>query len=154
MVLEFPPSFVGQVKKITLTSFSCYFDGLPEDNCDDRQKLTISASGGVTYTSKLYTLHKFPPVSEGKWLKMSLPKTSAQDVLNRIALPFRNYKIMPKCTDIGDWILTITNIDGNIFTYSGSLCDDCFPCAKEISHFVRCLLRMPYLYMFDGNYKS
>lgn len=54
MVLEYPEKFIGQVNKITLVSVPCFFDGPPICESDEEQKLTISSSGRVTYTSKTY----------------------------------------------------------------------------------------------------
>lgn len=150
MFLEYPEKFTGQVTKITLVSVPCFFDSLPIHGSDEEQKLTISSSGRVTYTSKTYVPYSVPPVSEGKWKKLNLPNETAQELLNEIIEPFRNYEIRPKCTDLGSWYLTAYNTDGKTFKYNGCLYSESFDEAENISYLIRNVLNMPDLYVFDG----
>lgn len=150
MVLEYPKKFIGQVNKITLVSVPCFFDGPPICESDEEQKLTISSSGRITYTSKTYAPYSIPPVSEGKWKKLNLLNETAQELLNEIIEPFRNYEIRPYCTDIGSWYLTAYNTDGEVFKYTGCLYSECFDKAESISYLIRNVLNMPDLYVFDG----
>lgn len=150
MLFEYPEKFTGQVTKITLVSVPCFFDGLPIHGSDEEQKLTVSSSGRVTFTSKTFTPYSVPAVSEGKWKKLNLPNETAQKLLNEITEPFRNYEIRPKCTDLGSWYLTAYNTDGKIFKYDGCLYSESFDEAENISYMIRNVLNMPDLYVFDG----
>lgn len=144
-------NFFGEVQKITLVSMPCFFGCAPicgED--DEEQRLTINATGKVTYTSKTYFPPSCPPTSEGKWKRFKLFDEVAKNILNRIIEPFRNYEIRPYCTDVGSWQLTAYNTDGEVFKFYGCLCSECFDKADELSYMIRNFMNMPEIYAFDG----
>lgn len=145
--------FEGVAKKITLVSNPCYFMLPPADDSPKTQKLTISATGQVSFTSTDYC---FPPMkmSRGEWRKMTLEKSAVAELLDKIVEPFRSYDIAAYITDVGDWELTATNTDDKVFKFSGSLCDDTFPSAAKISEIIRETLIMSDLLCFDGGSKK
>lgn len=150
MITEYPEKFTGEIKKITIISTPCFFTEPPACGVDAEQKLTISSSGRVNYTSKSYVHRSIPPFSEGKWRKLNLFHESAQKLLSEMIEPFRKYEIRPYCTDVGSWYLIAYNTDGKIFKYDGSLYPECFDKAGKISYLVRNMMNMPDLYVFDG----
>ena len=150
MVLECPENFRGEIQKITLVSTPCFFLCPPEGGTELEQKLTISISGKVTYTSKEWSTPIPNIFSEGRWRKASLPKEKAKEILDTMIEPFRNFKIGTFCTDVGYWSMTAYNTDGEVFKFIGCLYPDTFDKAEEISYFVRNALMMPDLYVFDG----
>lgn len=148
---KYPKQFVGEIQKITLVSMPCFFCCPPIGGAaDEEQKLTISASGRVTYTSKAYFPPSCPPISEGKWKKFKLFDEAAKHILDTIIEPFRNYEIRPYCTDVGSWQLTAYNADGEVFKFDGCLYPECFEKAEELSYMIRNLMNMPEVYAFDG----
>lgn len=150
MVLEYPENFRGEIQKITLVSTPCFFLCPPEGGTELEQKLTISISGKVTYTSKEWSTPIPNIFSEGRWRKASLTKEKAKEILDTMIEPFRNFEIHPFCTDVGSWVMTAYNKDGEEFRFEGCLYPDSFNKAEEISYFVRNALMMPDLYVFDG----
>ncbi|MDO4754767.1 MAG: hypothetical protein Q4A54_00335 [Parabacteroides sp.] len=150
MVLEYPENFRGEIQKITLVSMPCFFLCPPEGGTELEQKLTISLSGKITYTSKERSSPIPNPFSEGRWKKATLPKEKAKEILETIIEPFRNYEIHSFCTDIGFWNMTAYNTDGEEFKFEGCLYPDSFDKAEKISYFVRNALMMRDLYVFDG----
>jgi len=150
VIIEHPESFTGVIDKITLVSNPCFFICPPDGGAEIEQKLTISSSGKITYTSKEWTTPIPNRFSEGRWRKSTLPKEQACEILEKIIEPFRDYKFFGFATDVGGWILTAYNTEGNEFKYEGSLYPDSFEGAEEISYYVRNALMMPDLYVFDG----
>lgn len=150
MVLEYPENFVGEIEKITLVSLPCFYLCPPDNGVETEQKLTISSSGKITYTSKEWTVPIPDHISGGKWRKANVAKEQAKELLETIITPFRNYEVRPFCTDVGNWLLTAYNTDGEQFKYEGSLIAESFERADEISYYVRKTLMMPDLFVFDG----
>lgn len=141
--------FEGEVKKITLISNPCYFMLPSDDDSLKTQKLTISSTGQVSFSSTDFC---FPPakISRGEWRKMTLKKSVASELLEKISDSFRSYDIATYITDVGDWELMITNTDGKKFKYSGPLFEDAFPNAEKVSKLIRETLIMDDLLCFDG----
>ena len=152
MVLEYPENFVGEIEKITLVSMPCFYLCPPEDGVEVEQKLTINASGKVTYTSKEWTTPIPYQYSEGRWKKATVSTAQAKELLNTIIEPFRKCSLETMCTDVGSWVMVARNSDGEEFKYEGCLFPESFEKAEEISYLVRNILQMPKLYMFDGQH--
>lgn len=152
MVIEYPEKFVGEIEKITLVSIPCFFLCPPEGGIETEQKLTINASGKITYTSKEWTTPIPNPYSEGRWKKATISKEQAKELLNVIIEPFREYSVETMCTDVGSWIMVARNSDGEEFKFEGCLFPESFEKAEEISYLVRNTLQMPELYVFDGQH--
>ena len=150
MILEYPENFRGEIQKITIVSTPCFFLCPPEGGTELEQKLTISISGKVTYTSKEWSTPIPNIFSEGRWRKASLPKEKVKEILDTMIEPFRNFEICTFCTDVGYWSMTAYNTDGEVFKFEGCLYPDTFGKAEEISYFIRNALMMPDLYVFDG----
>ena len=168
--MVFENIFRGTPTKITLESAPCFYF-CPPHLCPDEdieQKLTISKSGRVTFTSK--NTERFPIIygegnvqsvappypfaenfSAGRWMIATLQKEVAGELLEAIVKPFRTpFDIDIMVTDCGSWTLTAYNEDDEKFVFEGFLCPDCFPEAKELSYYIRRTLDMPSLYAFDG----
>lgn len=150
MILEYPENFKGEIQKITLVSMPCFFLCPPDGGTELEQKLTINLSGKVTYTSKEWSSPIPNPFSEGRWKKATLPKEQTKELLETIIEPFRNFEIHSFCTDVGYWVMTAYNTDGEEFKFEGCLFPESFDKAEEISYYVRNTLMMPDLYVFDG----
>ena len=103
--------YLGNIMGCTIISTPCFFTEPPACGVDAEQKLTISSSGRVNYTSKSYVHRSIPPFSEGKWRKLNLFHESAQKLLSEMIEPFRKYEIRPYCTDVGSWYLIAYNTD-------------------------------------------
>ena len=56
-------------------------------------------------------------------------------------------------TDIGDWVMELTNSEGMTYKFRGSLCADLDYEGKDLSDLVRDTVGMDDLYVFDGNCK-
>ncbi len=56
-------------------------------------------------------------------------------------------------TDIGDWVMELTNTEGNTYKFRGSLCADFDYEGTDLSDLVRDTVGMDDLDVFDGNCK-
>ncbi len=56
-------------------------------------------------------------------------------------------------TDIGDWVMELTNTEGKTYKFRGSLCADFDYEGTNLSDLVRDTVGMDDLYVFDGNCK-
>jgi hypothetical protein len=74
-------------------------------------------------------------------------------VLKSIATYFGNDYLEVFATDIGDWVLEITNTEGIVYKFRGSLCADLEVNGEDLSDMIREALDMDDLYVFDGNHK-
>lgn len=67
---------------------------------------------------------------------------------------FGNEYIEVFATDVGNWEMELTNTDGKIYKFRGSLCSEFEIEGVDLSDLVRSSLNMPELYVFDGNSKT
>jgi len=79
VILEYPENFKGEIQKITLVSMPCFFLCPPDGGTELEQKLTISLSGKVTYTSKEWSSPIPNPFSEGRWKKATTQKNKQRN---------------------------------------------------------------------------
>ena len=126
--------FRGTPIKITLESAPCFYLCPPEfEEIDVEQKLTISSSGRVTFTSKnpVHTLgvgkdnsasapltYSFSH-STGRWMKTMLQKEFSEEFLHKIIEPFRHSLPDSWATDCGSWKLTAYNEENEKFVFEG-----------------------------------
>lgn len=144
--------FEGEVVKVTLESFPCYFCCPTTSGFEDEQKLTINISGRVTFTSKNFTMMRIN-YNEGRWIRAFLQKEDVTELLERIIAPFKsNPEIELFCTDVGSWKLTAYNSAGQSFKYEGCLIEETFPGASELSRYIRQVLCVKDLFLFDNGY--
>lgn len=76
-----------------------------------------------------------------------IDKDTAQSVLASIANYFGTELMEVFATDIGDWTLEITNTEGTVYKYKGSLCADFEVDGVDLSDMVRDALGMDDLYV-------
>lgn len=74
-------------------------------------------------------------------------------MLNSISSYFSSEYDELFATDIGDWVMEITNTQGIVYKFRGSLCADFDVNGTDLSDLVREALGMDDLYVFDGNNK-
>lgn len=80
-----------------------------------------------------------------------IDKASATNMLTSIARYFSDEYDEWFATDIGDWVMEITNTEGNVYKFRGPLCAHFIVDGIDLSDLVRETLGMDDLYVFDGN---
>ena len=74
-------------------------------------------------------------------------------MLNALTDYFGNEYFETFSTDVGDWVMEMTNTEGTTYKFRGSLCADFDYHGTDLSELVRDTLGMDDLYVFDGNNK-
>ncbi len=74
-------------------------------------------------------------------------------MLGAIEAYFGNEYIEIFATDIGDWLMELTNTEGVTYKFRGSLCADFNYEGTDLSDLIRDTVGMDDLYVFDGNCK-
>ena len=73
--------------------------------------------------------------------------------MDAIATYFGNEYVEVFATDIGDWVMELTNTEGDTYKFRGSLCADFDYEGTDLSDLVRDTVGIGDLYVFDGNSK-
>ena len=142
--------FKGSVRKIRIISNNVSYGPPPEPDEEVEQRLTINAEGRVWFSA--YTIgygYDKPNKTRSKVFKIE--QEAAKDVLEKIAQYFRSNNEILLATDGGMWNLEITNTDGEVYEYKGSLCEDIAVQGVGLSTLIRSVLDMGDLFAFDGN---
>lgn len=149
---ENPFIFNGVLKKMRIISNSICNGPCPEPNDEVEQHLTVNANGRVWFSA--YNFGDIP----GKYRKartnnFSIDSAAATELLNKVAAYFSNEYDELFATDIGNWVMELTNTDNKTYRFRGSLCANFEVDGIDLSDLIRDTLGLPDLYLFDGNNK-
>ena len=125
----------------------------PDPDEEMEQHVTIQADGNV-----LFEVFAFGNKYDGhdkriRTESLQLPIKTVEHMMSAFSSYFRNEYTEVFATDIGDWHMELTNEEGKIYRFKGSLCAHFEADGEDLSDLVRESLGMPDLYMFDGNVK-
>lgn len=142
--------FKGTPQKVNIVSNNiCY--GLPPEPDDEvEQHITINADGRIWFSAYSFGAG-FGGHEKSRSRIYKIEKDIATRVLNCIAQYFSTGYTEFFATDIGEWTMEITNTDGEIYKYRGSLIADFEVDNVDLSDMTREALGMNDLYVFDGN---
>ena len=147
-----PFIFKGEPKKIRIVSNNICYGPPPEPEDEVEQHITIVADGRVWFSA--YNFGEVPGRYQKARSKVyKIEKAAAERVLNSISSYFSSEYDELFATDIGDWVMEITNTQGIVYKFRGSLCADFDVNGTDLSDLVREALGMDDLYVFDGNNK-
>lgn len=147
-----PSIFQGEPQKIRIVSNNICYGPPPKSEDEVEQNITINAEGRVWFSAYAFG-EGFGHYQKARSKIYKIEKAVATKVLNSVARYFSNEYDELFATDIGDWILEITNTDGEIYKFRGSSCSDFEVDGVDLSDLVREALGMDDLYVFDGNNK-
>jgi len=144
--------FQGAAKKIRIISNNICYGPTPEPNEEVEQHITINSEGRVWFSAynfgSGYSKHE-----RSRSKAYNIDKDSATKILDSFAAYFSGNNIEVLATDIGVWDMEITNTEGKVYKFRGSLCADFDVDGIDLSDMVREALGMDDLYVFDGNNK-
>lgn len=147
-----PFIFQGTLKKMRIVSNNICYGPMPEPDEEVEQHLTINDEGRVWFAG-----YKFGNAGEryekARTKNFRIEKASVDKLLNAIATYFGNEYIEVFATDIGNWVMELTNTEGTTYKFRGSLCADFDYEGADLSDLVRDIVGMDDLYVFDGNCK-
>lgn len=147
-----PFIFQGTLKKMRIVSNNICYEPMPEPDEEVEQHLTINDEGRVWFVG-----YKFGNAGErykkARTMNFRIEKASVDKLLNAIATYFGNEYIEIFATDIGNWVMELTNTEETTYKFRGSLCADFGYEGADLSDLVRDIVGMDDLYVFDGNCK-
>lgn len=147
-----PFIFQGTLKKIRIVSNNICYGSMPESDEEVEQHLTINNEGRVWFSG--YNFGRCGERYEKVRSKnFKIDKSTADKLFGAIAPYFGSEYTEIFATDIGDWIMELTNTEGVTYKFRGSLCADFDYEGTDLSDLVRDTVGMDDLYVFDGNCK-
>ena len=147
-----PFIFQGTLKKMRIVSNNICYGPMPEPDEEIEQHLTINSEGRVWFSG-----YNFGSGGEryekARSKNFKIDKMVTDKLFNAIAAYFGNEYVEIFATDIGDWVMELTNTEGVTYKFRGSLCADFDYEGTDLSDLVRDTVGMDDLYVFDGNSK-
>ena len=144
--------FNGIPKKMRLVSNNICYGPCPAPEDEVEQHLTINAEGRVWFSA-----YVFGDISgtytKARSSKFSIGKAGASELLSKVSSYFSGEYNEVSKTDIGDWVLELTNTDEKTYQFRGSLCNNFEVDGIDLSDLIRDTLDLQDLYVFDGNHK-
>lgn len=147
-----PVLFEGVPQKIRIVSNGICYGPSPDPEDIVEQHITINAEGNVWFTS-----YKFGS-DYGKYVKaeekrFKIDKAVAVDLLDSVVSYFSIHDEDMFATDVGSWDMKITNTEGTVFDFAGSLCGSYEVDGTDICNLIRDALEIDDLFLFDGRFK-
>ena len=146
-----PFIFQGELNKIRIISNNIAYGPAPEADDEVEQHITISGDGRVWFSAYNYGDAGKHKKSRSKQFKIS--PENAVSIFEAFSTYFGNEYIETFATDIGNWIMELTNKDGEVYRFRGALCAEFVSEGIDLSDMIREYLDMDDLYVFDGNNK-
>lgn len=147
-----PFLFRGKLKKMRIVSDAIGYGTPPELEDEVEQHLTINSEGRIWFSAYAFGAG-FGKYTKTRSKNYSIEKNAATEVLNKVVAYFSEGYDEIAATDIGDWVMELTNTEGETYKFRGSLCADFEIDGVDLSDLVRDTLDMQDLYVFDGNNK-
>lgn len=150
---ENPFIFQGKLKKVRIVSNNICYGPMPAPNDEVEQHLTINDEGRVWFSGYNFG-HGSERYKKARTKNFKIEKSLADRLLNALAAYFGNEYTEVLATDIGSWVMELTNTEGITYKFRGSLCADFDYNGTDLSDLVRDTVGMADLYVFDGNCKA
>ncbi len=144
--------FEGVPEKMSIVSNSFGFGITPGPEEEVVQHLSIDDSGQVAFSVYAYEDYseERPPLRNNSF---TIEESISIEILNKVALYFKEEYYEEFAYDIGMWFLGLTNTEGRTYKYQGSLCTSFEIEGIDLSELIRERLGLLDLYVFDGNDK-
>jgi len=149
---ENPFIFQGTLKKMRIVSNNICYGPMPEPDEEVEQHLTINNEGRVWFSGYNYG-YGGERYEKARSKNFKIDKSAADNLFGAIAAYFSNEYTEIFATDIGDWVMELTNTEGITYKFRGSLCAEFDYEGTDLSDLVRDTVGMDDLYVFDGNCK-
>ena len=149
---ENPFIFQGTLKKMRIVSNNICYGPMPEPDEEVEQHLTINSEGRVWFSGYIFGRGR-ERYEKARSKNFKIDKLAVDKLFGAMAAYFGNEYTEIFATDIGDWVMELTNTDGVAYRFRGSLCADFDYEGTDLSELVRDTVGMDDLYVFDGNCK-
>jgi len=144
--------FKGTAQKIRIVSNNICYGPTPGPDEEVEQHITINSEGRVWFSAYIFG-SGYSEHEKSRSKIFSIGKEAVSKILDAFTAYFSGEYIEVFATDIGVWDLEITNTEGKVYKFRGSLCADLEVDGIDLSDLVREILGMDDLYVFDGNQK-
>ena len=147
---ENPFIFQGTLKKMSIISNNTCYGSMPEPTKETEQHLTINDEGCIWFSGYNFG---YGGEKKARNRNFKIEKADTDKLFGAIADYFGNGYDEIFANDTGDWVMELTNTDGKIYKFRGSLCADFDYEGMDLSDLVRETVGMDDLFVFDGNNK-
>lgn len=145
-------NFTGTLMNIRIDSHNFSFWRPPCSEQEIRQYLNINEDGCVCFSAYKSTNGDFgEDETEVRSIALRLEASQSSKLLEAFNAYFSNTYREVFATDIGTWDLELTNTEGKIYRYNGSLCARLEVAGLDLSDLVRETLGIENLFVLDGN---
>ncbi len=139
-----------RLQKAQIISDLLCYGPCPEPDDPVEQRLTISSTGRIWFTERI-----FGPLGDtrypiGRKIQMSIGKERAYAILSMLADYSESEPPLIYCTDVGRWHMTLTDIDGSKKNLSCSMNGDIFVGDVYLNDFIRARIPIEGLAVFGG----
>ena len=146
-MMDEPKLFKGTLVKIKLISNSMCYGPCPMPDQEIEQRITITPTH--IWVSR-YDYGEGEPYKLRQRFDGRIARENGDAILKSIEDYFKNEEcFIPYATDVGDWVLTLTNENDEDYRFVGSLIS-LGTLLDDISQDMRKRLDMPFLYLFNG----
>ena len=135
------------IKKITIISNNLCYGPEPVQGEEIEQRLTINSKGGVWFRGYGYSRDKY---SICRQARESIYEYQAERLFSLLEDWMATDPIIMRATDIGDWRLIITDVDGKTSEYNGSLCGGICVGFVDLTREIRRYVPIKNLFVFEG----
>lgn len=115
--------FQGTLKKIRIVSNNICYGPMPDSDDEVEQHLTINDEGRVWFSGYNFG-HGGERYEKARSKNFKIEKVATDRLLCAIAAYFGNEYDEIFATDIGNWEMELTNTEGTVYKFRGSLCAD------------------------------
>lgn len=129
--------------------YICY-GPMPDSDDEVEQHFTINDEGRVWFSGYNFG-HSGERYEKARSKIFKIEKAATDRLLCAIVAYFGNEYDEIFATDIGNWKMELTNTEGTVYKFRGSLCADFDYEGIDLSDLVRDTVGMDDLYVFDGN---
>lgn len=147
-----PFIFQGTIKKMRIISNNICYGPMPEPHEEVEQHLTINSEGRVWFSGYNFGTGG-GQYEKARSKNFKIDRLATEKLFGAMAAYFGNEYTEIFATDIGDWVMELTNTGGVTYKFRGSLCADFDYDGTDLSDLVRETVSMDDLYVFDGNCK-
>lgn len=145
-----PRIFRGTLRKMHIVSNNVSYGPIPGPDDEVEQRLTINDKGRVWFSGYKYG-HTGEKYEKARSENFTIDKAAADRLLGAVASYFSSEDDEIYATDTGCWELELTNTEGTVYKFNGSLCAEFDHKDINLSNLVRETTGMDDLYVFDGN---
>lgn len=146
-----PFIFCGELKKIHIVSNCLGYGPCPEPDEEVEQHITISANGQVHFSPYVFGNRRDGKYEKSRTEKLQIDRSTVSRIMLMFSEYFSGEYDEVFATDIGNWEMKLTNTEGKVYKFRGSLCASFVVQDKDLSDLIRESLGMPDLFVFDGN---